>query len=309
MKVSTTLTILGLTAALFGAAACKDRAEALQAVQAGLDLKLLPGVTEKERTGLAAVLADMVVAKIDGEVTPEFRAAFGGGDMPAVISYLNARLKYLMPIERYSKTPHPDLGAINPSVSVFLQALAKDRIEDGSAHVDFGDFRLTVRSPRVGLIALGPMFFVEGDRQDFVGVGYQPKVTWVSRSEFLVHEARHSDCAKLPTREQAVVAVKTEDRSAIPTCGYTHRICPELMPDLFNEGARDPHPYAGQEACDLVPWGAYAVGGTYLREIYRNCVSCSEQQRQEAFFSMVDSLIRLPSLDFAKGTPDMSSIE
>ena len=94
-------------------------------------------------------------------------------------------------------------------------------------------------SPRVGLLQMGPGLFPQGMVR-----GTQNLFEDIFRSSTLFHEARHSD-------------------GHGKSLGFMHVACPAG------------HTYAGEEACDSVTNGAYAVGSLLHKSLMTSCSSCT----------------------------------
>ena len=167
--------------------------------------------------------------------------------------------------------------------------------------VDIGGRRLTVDSPRIGLIGVPDDYLAEAGPLSVLS----PWMRQMIRQETLVHEARHSDCPRgLPvaTLERAREARSRESftRGADLRCGHMHVDCREGI-------------YRGLPACDDQPWGSYSAGLLFHDAVMRG-EGLSARERQVAEIIRKDLLSRLnfdhrAMLDGELGPPDMSHLD
>jgi hypothetical protein len=119
--------------------------------------------------------------------------------------------------------------------------------------VKFGDKSLNITSPSIGIIKLG---------EDFGKVGCQKSPGHVIST--FVHEARHSDCTK-----------------GSKHCSHKHSVCPKG------------HDLEGIKACDAHRWGAYSIQALHLKNLYKNCQNCTEEEKQLQLISLTETISRI----------------
>ncbi len=209
------------------------------------------------------------------QVDNHFRMFFGGTSSQDIVRYLTERVHYVG-IDSSSgdiSKLEPDTYAANFGAaflySYFHGAILRDRIAHPQV-VEFNNTQLVLRSPRVGFVGIG-------------GAYVDPRTSQIDRIDTWVHEARHSDCPKLPSAKDLALINHGEDgyvSLAGQACTYAHIPCPKG------------HPLAGELACDVIPWGAYSAGFIFAKNVFNACVNCTEQQKQDALASAQDDYSR-----------------
>lgn len=208
--------------------------------------------------------------------TDNFALLFGGDRGTDVLGYLRERIRFL------GKDTEEDLSDPNsagtyasnygPSWLEFhyrKEVLGHVRARPTSA--PFRQGSIPILSPRTGLVVLGSAFTAK-ETTDF------------DRMETLVHEARHSDCAAVPSRSdldaymnEKYLEMSDEGRA----CTNVHMPCPRG------------HALSGELACDTHPWGAYMAGYVFAEEVFKRCRGCTERERQQALATAKEDFTRL----------------
>lgn len=205
-----------------------------------------------------------------GQYSQPFTQVFGGTSGEDVMHYLEERIHYL--------GADPDGGkdsyALNYSPNFLTYVYERDvrqKSDPQATEVKFENSTIAIDSPRTGFVAMGDVYTA-------------PSTTWIDRLDTLVHEARHSDCAQIPSSDDLTayqhnkfLQVSVEGRA----CTHIHMPCPKG------------HALAGELACDGHDWGAYTMGYVFSKTMYRSCVGCSEKQKQEALATATDDFSRL----------------
>jgi hypothetical protein len=227
-----------------------------------------------------------------------FKMVFGGSTAGDVTRYLLERVRY---VGVYSSTNDqsaldPDTYAANFGPSFLSYYFHTAILKERRAHPDVMDFEHTqvvLNSPRVGFVGIG-------------GAYVDPKTSQIDRLDTWVHEARHSDCARIPSAQDLALIDRDENgRVSLAGLACTHLHTP----------CQKGHPLEGQLACDSHPWGAYSVGYIFSKNVFRACSNCTEKQRQDALASATDDYSRLsPGLrQFYRNpnppAPDLSSFD
>jgi hypothetical protein len=185
---------------------------------------------------------------------------FGGTRGTDVQSYINERLHHYFSLEeRQSASFEPNIiEDSSDDENSTVQTLA---INIGTGYwyaglmagvtltMNIGGDSLVLDSPRVGIMQINPGYMMSLDD----GMGGKTPIPQLSRQATIVHEARHSDCARAPSDEELEIiqspwAMEKYDNFS---CGFLHVIC----------SGGD---YDGAAACDRDPWGAYAVGIIFI---------------------------------------------
>ena len=223
-----------------------------------------------------------------------FSKFFRGKSQESIVSYLLGRVRYIgvEPSERPSSIARPALrGANSPwttqpdgngadyatnyGPSGLLFFYHNEILGEANAQPERLAFRnsfVEIRSPRTGFIALGSAYV-------------DPSSTLIDRLDTWVHEARHSDCPKIPSEkdlhrlDQGHYSNLTQYGRA---CTHIHLPCPKN------------HELAGELACDAHPWGAYSIGYLYSSTLAQRCETCSEKERQAAIAAAAEDFNRLP---------------
>jgi len=282
----------------------------------GFEAKLDPRMKKAEREQLVDDAERLNDLRFNASERSFFRLIFQGGEIPSdgVIRYLNERVNYIVGSdanvdnllqvgprsyrelkEQFSTVSEPGAPAQEESRGVVMAlnlGMAGWWIHETlgpsqGLSIRFAGNRVPLDSSRVGLIQLGP--------------GYTDEtIHTVDRLETLVHEGRHSDCTG-GLSQQALFLLRNGIPPLGSTCGHSHAACPAG------------HPLEGLPACDVAPWGAYAVGAVFSVGISRQCENCSEEEKQLAEMSAGDSLSRVDPAILDQmfsgvfGAPDMSS--
>jgi hypothetical protein len=252
-----------------------------------------------------ALLAQDINAMISREMNVKhgslYDVVFGGIDSAAVIGYLDERINYVLSqdadtddrlriAERFLNRG-PFMMALNLGAGLWLESeLARPR----QLGIDINGHVVPIESSRVGVIQLGKGY----TNRRLLGLGAR-RFNTVQRTGTLVHEARHSDCTGgLDASDLARLREGKLPKNR--ACTHLHVICPEG------------HPYEGVPACDIHPWGAYAVEAVYFGALAEACTNCSQKDKMVARAAMFDSLSRVnrakDMMEGKFGRPDMSSI-
>jgi hypothetical protein len=135
----------------------------------------------------------------------------------------------------------------------------------------FDDQLLPYRSPRTGIMQIGPNLFGADDSlsgDDEASVGHRMTKS-LFRLNVIFHEARHSD-----------------GNTAAGNLSFEHAVCP-------SDGSVPPE-LAGEMACDGKWNGAYNVGRQVLDTLLNSCDSkCSEPDRAQLESIVIDLLSRV----------------
>lgn len=257
-------------------------------------VKLDPSLSQDERERVRVDLQALGRLSIDPHQSqwfgpvfskPEVQASASKKSLPTQLeNYLNDRIQYvlpetmivegrfripLMPEERLSATSG-FVVAHNVGTSLFYQLRMQGEFE---ALFSVDQKQLILRSPRVGLVQLGPGF-----TEDRTPAG--TPIDSLFRMGVLIHEARHSDCPS-GLSEQALK--ESIDRKPVSdkSCGHLHAVCPPG------------HIYQGRSSCDAHPWGAYAIEAIFLQGLAEGCRSCTASQKATAKLLALDRLSRL----------------
>ncbi|MBC7692465.1 MAG: hypothetical protein H7222_11940 [Methylotenera sp.] len=222
-----------------------------------------------------------------------FKQIFGGTTSNDVLTYIDERVKFVVPntqnidqriLLNASSTPPESGGVILASNIGTPLWLYSETIKPQKVQFRVGNQAVPVSSSRVGIVMLGE--------------GYRQNVGTMLRLSTLVHEARHSDCTGGISRAD-VQRIHDGQLPTQKTCGHLHVDCPVG------------HPLAGLPACDDHSWGAYAIELVFTAITSRECTNCSETQKQQALAIASDSASRItvltPMLDGNLGAPDMTS--
>jgi hypothetical protein len=231
----------------------------------------------------------------------KFAEIFGSGTSSAVLRYLEERVKFIT-LENGTSGEDASLAtdvkdfALNYS-HLWLGYLYRKTVRGASARrssVKFEQGRVTMTSPRTGVIGLGELYL-------------KARSTQMDRLDTLVHEARHSDCLEEPSRADLELLARgnvSKMTARGRTCTHLHSTC----------GAGTA--LAGSTACDDHWWGAYMVGYFFSDGVARYCRNCPSWLKQQALATAADSFSRLsPRLKEAIRLkkripkPDMRSIE
>jgi hypothetical protein len=257
-------------------------------------VRLPPNVQALITSDLNTLSALQFGPKVDNH----FKLLFGGTTAKDIVRYLLERVHYVGVV-----SVMPDQSQMDPttyaenfspySLPFYFQATVLGNRKAIPQVVDFDHTQVVITSPRVGFIGMG-------------GAYVDPKTTQMDRLDTWVHEARHSDCVRIPSfGDLAMIDRGDYGHVSIGglSCTYMHYPCPKG------------HPLAGELACDVVPWGAYSVGFVFSRNVLRACTNCTEKQRQDALASATEDYSRLaPNVRAYLQTqtpppPDMSSVD
>jgi len=288
----------------------KDMGQIRGLVKANTDFQFSSSLRDSEKDTIYEDLYTLMNQKLAPADGRAFTKLFGGNSM-AVLKYLNQRMHYFIyddgaaiKIQREVYTDQErdpvsaTMLALNLGTLYWIEVLAGK-----GTSFSFDGTSVPITSSRVGLIGFGDAHFNEAP---------------ISRLSTLVHEARHSDCSgglKTVVVTKIKAANLQADRvsavaDANPNCMYLHVRCPTTW--TLADGT--PHPLAGKIACDGNEYGPYFVEAAYTSLIANGkCTNCSEEEKQVAKISMMDSLSRVIKIkDYYAGkwaAPDMTSSE
>jgi hypothetical protein len=268
-----------------------------------IDAKVDRKVTKRERNALIEDTWNLLQAKVEASPGSVYSHVFDGTGHDAVVRYLDERINYIVSkntkLESRIVEVHNSLNAnatakvynVATNIGTALWLVSLTLPQETKIAFRFGDRAVPLNQSRVGIIQLGEGY----TKTSFFG---KPMLSSVHRQATLVHEARHSDCTGGITKadvEQIRLGKLPENRS----CGHLHDICPAG------------HQYAGHAACDVLPWGAYAVEAVFALGIAKACTNCSELDKQLALTTAIDSFSRVAPLEDMVsgrlGPPNMSS--
>jgi hypothetical protein len=231
---------------------------------------------------------------------------FGGASGSSLLNFYNTRVSYVFTqkeIENASLKISSKTGGVNAEAklrtsgrnlgtALWYKGLV-DRL-DLTAMV--AGHTIPITSTRVGIVEFGDGY----SRTDEAGTPYPPEF----RNMIMLHEARHSDCTGGVTEADIDLMRNAEGTNFAAAgfnkfrCGHIHQKCPA------------DHQYAGKEACDLHPWGAYAVGTIYIYAIlpkYKN-TKVGEFLEAQAIDQANRAVGRVDKMiSGVYGEPDMSS--
>jgi hypothetical protein len=284
----------------------------------GFQAKVDPGMRKAERSQLVADAERLNEFRFRASDRSLFRLIFQGGELPSdgVLRYLDERINYIVGSNRdvdallkvgprsYRELKSRFMAAADRSAESTREEDARAivmALNMGTAgwwihealgptqgvSIEFDGQQIPLTSSRVGLIQLGQGYTLD-------------RVHQVERLETLIHEGRHSDCTGGLSQETLILLRLGIAPSGL-TCGHAHAECPKG------------HDLSGIPACDVQPWGAYAIGAIFSIGVSRQCENCSEEERQVAEMSASDSLSRVDPLILdgmlsgAFGPPDMTS--
>jgi hypothetical protein len=228
-----------------------------------------------------------------------FAKVFQGSRPEDVVRYLNERIHYIgveAQDEKEKEEGSDNTYASNYGSSWLSYFYHHDVLHEADSVPFENKFRnISVRldSPRTGFVAVGAAYT-------------GPETSDIDRLDTLIHEARHSDCAQIPSVQDLANFDKdlhSQISDAGKACTHMHMPCPAG------------HELAGQLACDEHPWGAYSIGYVFSKSVYHFCQNCSEVQRQAALASATDDFGRLSKKvqqGLLKGTnpdPVMGSVQ
>jgi hypothetical protein len=137
--------------------------------------------------------------------------------------------------------------------------------------------KITVTSPRVGIIQIGEGLFVKRSTQLATSTLTDIENS-LARISTMFHEARHSD-------------------GNGKTLGMMHAICPKG------------HSYAGFGACDFSLNGSYSVGAYSMKAMAENCSDCNAAQKEVLRLDYMDSFSRIISEKKAEASSGPSELE
>lgn len=256
----------------------------------GVDITYDSELTPQESQALTSSTKAMATYQIDGSRIKYFSQVFGGNRSSSVVNYVETRVNYALSGDTNYQdrlVPPPSLlrnlqvFAFNPSTSIWYDAKAA---EPTDTKIRINNQLVDINSSRIGVMQFGDLY-----------VGSPASL----QAATIVHEARHSDCtggALATDIDRHEQGLPKENKK----CGHLHGVCPPG------------HIYAGQVACDLLPWGAYIMDAMYSVAIVETCTNCSEADLQAAEANALDCLER-PAYSIedlfngALGAPDMSS--
>lgn len=277
-----------------------------------LDIRLEPSLTALEIGTLRsdfAKIEGMGLAALQGS---DFAKIFKGTGSASVLRYIDERVNLFvsegMAIEkklRYlnsdayfpsgfgseGSTPPSDDKPLTVATNIGAHIWILSQKENRRIGYLSENGSVPVNSTRVGIVQLGKAYTQLHNGTNIIDQIY--------RSTVLVHEARHSDCTGGFTSDPEVVLADDNTPAKEKACAHRHVTCPSW------------HSYAGTAACDLHPWGAYAVGGVFASEVAKGCSTCSEFERQLAAQAAADSWSRVLIAEGLNsgvyGEPDMTS--
>lgn len=281
-----------LRAMLFGLSFCGlvfSGCKELESLHADANLKLDPKISPSIRQLLESDALAISTYQFNGTPDSLYAQVFGSNSPSALLTFLNNRIHYIIPYEksfgerlRVPYFPWLDASsgkittaaesrsiimAVNMGPGIWMQGLASGT----KFMVQIGEHQIPVKSPRVGIMTLGPGY----DRT----MG-KVELTPAYRSSVLIHEARHSDCETGLSQQDM-----TNLRAGLPTksnaCGHRHVKCPAG------------HPLEGLIACDDQPWGAYAVQMIYANTIAKSCANCDPRSKNQSLMMMLDAKSRV----------------
>lgn len=244
--------------------ACNKASEAPPAPPSGKALMLSDRDSLDKSIGDGAQIVDQKSRRV-------FSKIFGGPTGSDVRDYVDERIKHYFttedlnrfryvsaePIyEGWYRTDEADrqeekksresseVGASNFGTGLFVTGMIEGRkmiIEDDTR-------RITLDSPRVGIMRMGP-----GYKSQVNVRGRTITIPASYRQSILVHEARHSDCSTDVSVDDFRVGRSASSMREFLgdfkkiECGHMHALCPKG------------HDLASLPACDRQPWGAYTV--------------------------------------------------
>ncbi len=253
-------------------------------------------------------------------------------------SIRNAQIKHLMGLDDVSPEslrnwlevrvshvlgenfPHHSLGQVGFVQETSLTPVSMTAMMNMGAHFFYeyfwkigkkyilnipGHGRVSIESPRTGVIQLGAGHFMRSDgeeNENFGNIAYS-----LIRLSTLYHEARHSDGnSKSQWFGMNDPIIKNqnlwdqlfpgEDPALVMKTGsltFRHVKCPPVL-----------KLYAGKYACDFNQNGPYTVGAEFLQAILNSCRMCSVKDREVLNTSMLDSYYR--QLEVVSYSPDQS---
>lgn len=203
-----------------------------------------------------------------------FEQIFSKDNSINIPAYMEQRIQYVSTGDPKDHEYDKNNFAANNS-TLFLSFYFKEHIlkekNDGPEKIPFGDTVIPIDGPGIGFITLGPVYTsADTNLMDRLGT--------------LVHEARHSDCAELPSLRDYYLLEKDLNHLVSNhglACDHLHVKCPKG------------HPLAGEEACDKHPWGSYMFDYIFSKAVHTSCENCSEEEKQAALATAADDLTRL----------------
>ena len=246
-------------------------------------------LSKKEIRALDVSTQALADIEIDGRQIRRFSQIFGGNRSSNVVNYFETRVNYALSASTnladrqvFSARLLAEgvVVASNPSTSLWYLTKVTEPVV---MKFEINNKLLTISSTRIGIMQFGA--FV-----DF---------PTIEQLNTLVHEARHSDCTGGALKSD-IENYRNSQPIENNLCGHLHVKCPAG------------HPFAGEFACDDLPWGAYAIGAIYSGSIALECSSCTETQKVLAQAMTLDAISRLlydfgELMDGRFGPPDMSS--
>jgi hypothetical protein len=172
-------------------------------------------------------------------------------------------------------------------------------MNDVTLKVSIAGSDIDITSPRVGLMQIGEGYMMTATDSSGNRIDYPQ----LSRMATLVHEARHSDCAEVPS--QTDVGILRDSQNYRETMKNYHRFDCGFMHALCEFGD-----YKDYAACDEVTWGAYAVDAIFIQGEIDNTTGL-EREIMEIILGDTVSRLNYSYTDLLKGKlgqPDMSSV-
>ena len=255
------------------------------------------------------------LSQYDAETHGLITKIFGGTSNQALQNYLATRLSYFIAMddEDVDFTPHSALETKynkDESGSSEGDRLKKQNAVMGAANIGAGIwFASQVTKTPVTFVYHGSKIPLTSPRTGImlIGEGYTDTATTTSgktisipiqiRHQYLIHEARHSDCTGGLTQDDLDIARSVtgshdfDKRFQAKACGHLHTYCPA------------DHAFHGLHACDSESWGAYTIGAEFLKGVLKSYVETHDWE-----------LINAQAIDYESrvlvertGNPDMSS--
>ena len=274
-------------AMLFCVYSCKKSSHNLGVVPAEVKSQYLNVVVDNSFLEYQKAIIKSMFEKYDSMVfSSEFelyRKFFGGDGREYLDNFMNQRLKYFVPIDE--RVLEDNFGDLTKAIGAGYATTWLNTICHPEQSVDYvicnGSY-IKIDTPRHGVVIPGPAFF-------------DSQTTDIERISVLAHESRHADCHQRPSVSDACTLLVSPDILDIEEfrCGHVHAKCSN------SDQAR---------SCDNITWGSYAVSFAVLGKIYKDCLNCSEEDKQLALVLAKGYSKRFLADPFS-GEPDLSSYD
>lgn len=229
-----------------------------------------PAISQPQQTLLLNDLEALLAQGFDQVEDALFVHVYGISGSSDVVRALQKRINYILPSDIPNLVVPAESGNVARNIGVELWYY---KFAHAHTQIMLGRVPLEIERPELGLIQLGRHY-------DVKGVGGSVPV----RVAQLLHEGRHSDCAK-PLSDEDISLVARDGRPQNLMCGYPHSICPI------------DHDYGGQFGCDELAWGAYSFSAIYLAHVFFHCTSCSSLEKEQALVLAADHYSRILPLE------------